>query len=113
VKEIDDAVDIRNVLEGNELIAFSKEVDRRVELKNQIKELEGLVKVIDEKLLITLCEKDCDRTICGTHRVNIVTKTNTRLDKEKLLLNGVPANVIQLSTVTSQSSFLEVREIKQ
>jgi len=49
----------------------------------------------------------------GIEIVSIITKTNSRLDKTKLLENGCPADVIAKSMVESQSSFLEVREIKK
>jgi hypothetical protein len=102
------------VLDGEDLGIFQDAVDRRIELKGMIKLMEAEIKDLDNDILIpALTKHDVDKLAHGNYNVSIITKTNSRLDKTKLLENGCPADVIAKSMVESQSSFLEVREIKK
>jgi hypothetical protein len=104
--------DSGDILKGAELRVFGQYLDQRVMMKKAIKEFEAKIKAIDEKLIGSLADHDCEKVMHGLFRVAIITKTNSRLDKEKLLKNGVPAGVIALSMVNTQFSYLDVREKK-
>lgn len=105
--------DAREVFNGEaELDEFSRLVESRIIAKDAIKHYEAAVKKVDEQLVRLMTQRDCDRVQHGQHRCQIISKTNSRLDKELLMLNGCPAKVIEASMKVSHSSYLEIREIK-
>jgi hypothetical protein len=103
---------VNDIFEGSDLKSFSIRVQRRISLKDMIKIMEKEIEEIDERLTGQLASKDSIVVAWGDYRVEIVSKTNNRLVKEKLIENGVSAQVIANSMVTSYSSYLQVREIK-
>lgn len=101
-----------DVFRGSDLRSFSMNIQKRIMLKDTIKAAELQIKDIDEVLTGAMSNKDTEALMWGNHKVEIITKTNNRLVKEKLIENGVSAQVIADSMVTSYSSYLQVREIK-
>lgn len=104
--------DAREVFNGDTLDQFSRLVEDRLNAKVAIAQAEKIVKQVDEKLTELMALNDCDKVMHGRHRCQIISKTNSRLDKEKLMMNGVPVAVIERSMTVSYSSYLEIREIK-
>lgn len=105
--------DAREVFDNDDSLSeFARLVEDRISRKDYIKQYEAEVKAIDEQLVTLLTDRDCDKAQYGKHRVAIISKELKRLDKELLMLNGVPAKVIDASMKVSHSSYLEIREIK-
>lgn len=91
---------------------FTVLADERIELKRQKDVIEVRIKELNDLLTPLVCEEATAKVDYGGYTFGIVTRTNEKLDREKLLLNGVAASVIAASITTSTSSFLDVREIK-
>jgi len=105
--------DAREVLDADDLSLFGQLVERRVVLKAQIRAIEAEVDELNNLLTTQLCENDLAAGVRhGNYRVMIVTKQRETLSKERLLSNGVPPAIIKMSTVISESSSLDVRELK-
>jgi hypothetical protein len=112
-QEIGLVPDVRDVLHGAELRSFGHYVDKRMTLKAKIKEMEEEITAINGELTGILAVHDVTTGLMhGNYKCQIISKENKRLDKEKLLENGVSASIIAKSTVTTQSSYLDVREVK-
>lgn len=104
--------DAREVFEGLQLSEFGQLVDHRTLLRQRKRDLESQIEDLDEKIVRLLADHDCERVQHGNVRCQIITKENKRLDKERLLMNGVAMRVIEASTVTTYSTYLDVRETK-
>lgn len=105
--------DAREVFEDDvELDQFSRLVESRIIAKDAIKHYEATVKKVDEQLVTMMTQRDCDKVLHGRHKCQIISKRLERLDKELLMMNGVPVKVIEASMKVSHSSYLEIRELK-
>lgn len=105
--------DVRDVFKGSDLRVFSQYVDKRMALKAQRDAIEDEMAALSEKLTRFLADNDVDRVQHGLVRVQIISKENSRLDKDLLLHNGVPAAIIAKSMKVTHSSYLDVREVKE
>jgi hypothetical protein len=101
-----------DILPGDSLKQFIPLANERIDLKQQKDIIEARIKELNDLLTPIIAELEVPKAgYCG-FVFNIITKTNTKLSKEKLIENGVSASVIAASTTSSQSSYLEVREQK-
>ena len=93
---------------------FGHWAEQYLDLKSQRDKIDQEIESLGlrDKLTRAMAEVDVAKVIHGHHQFNIITKVNKKLDRVRLLENGVSASVIDASTITSESSYLEVRERK-
>ena len=91
-------------------------VQRRQYLKDQIKAMSTEKEELDSMIgveLINLGVADSGEAVrIDRWNVKMVQSKNTRLDRALLLDNGVPADVIEASTVVKPYTFVDIREAK-
>lgn len=99
-----------DVLKDDELMSFLNVAEERIELKKDKDRIEARIKELNDDLTNALASADVPKAVFAGYVFQIVSKTNSKLSKEKLIENGVSATVIAKSMIESQSSYLEVRE---
>jgi hypothetical protein len=94
------------------LRSFTHFIEERIAINEHIKALEEEKKDIDKKLTALMLEHDAIKVNYEGRNVSLVEGTRTSLNKEKLLLAGVPATTIVAATDTSHFTYLLVGKEK-
>lgn len=106
--EVDTAPDAREILSHAKLLRFGVALERRIMLKELIKEKEAEVRELDDELSQTLTDADTVKVVHRGYSVGLVTSSRSTLSKDALLENGVPATVIAKSTKVSTYTYVLV-----
>lgn len=101
------APDYRNIFD-TKLESFSRLMEQRIQVAEQIKALEEEKKDLDTELTGLMTDHDAPKVLYEGRSVSLVQGSRSTLNKEKLLLAGVPATTITAATDTTSYTYLLV-----
>lgn len=104
LEEVERVPDARDVFKAGKLTEFSKLVERRLTVTEQIKRLEEARKALDVSLTELMANHDVLKVLYDNRPVSLVQGFRSSLNKEKLLLAGVTSAMIV--TCTDRTSFM-------
>jgi len=112
MEEIGQVPDSRDVFAGPVLRSFGNLMERRIACTETIKQLEEEKKKIDNSLTTLMTDHDTVKVSYEGRSVSLCQGSRSSLNKEKLLLAGVPATTILKCTDQSSYTYLLVGKAK-
>ena len=105
--------DYREAIPESELANFSKLLEYRITITEQIKQLEQDKKSIDEEITAAMTDAGAVKVNYEGRPVSLCQGSRSTLSKEKLIQSGVSANTIKACTVESKYTYLLVGKAKE
>lgn len=112
LEELNVIPDSRDVFHNHQLAAFNRYMEQRIVTTEKLKVLEEEKKRLDNEIMALMTQNGMIKVMHIGRPVSLVEGTRTSLNKEKLLMSGVPATTIVKCSDTSHFTYVLVGKAK-